>query len=43
MKKYNHFVDNEIGGTYGQANFGKLILQMAIALVIVTIGIILLK
>ena len=43
MKKYNHFVENEIGGSYGQSNFGVFMFQMAIVAVIVLLGIIFLK
>ena len=43
MKKYNHFVENEIGGSYGQSNLGVFMFQMAIALAIILLGILILK
>lgn len=42
MKKYNHFVENEIWSN-GQSNFGVFMFQMAIVGVIILLGILILK
>lgn len=40
MKKYTHLV-NEIEGSYGQAHFGKFMIQMVILAVVIAIGLVL--